>query len=85
MYENYNAETRTRVRIRERLRSRVVRARTHTSGLKLDLNVSRVNALVEDRQRKLVFGFVKFVSTYKLCEYLESGRSFVRLTWELAS
>ena len=40
----------------------VVRIRTHSSGLKLDLNVGRDNAFIEDRKRKLVLGFVKFVS-----------------------
>lgn len=46
----------------------MVRVETHSSGLELDLNVRRVNTFVEDRQRKLVFGFVKFVSTPGTCE-----------------
>jgi len=46
----------------ERRQPQVVRVGTHSSGLELDLNVSRVNTFIEDRKRKLVFGFVKFVS-----------------------
>lgn len=61
------------------------RVKTYASGLKLDLNVVRVNTFVEDRQRKLVFGFVKFVSTLETGEYLWVKGSSVRLTWGLAS
>lgn len=43
---------------------------THSSGLKLDLNVCRVNTFVEDRERKPVVAFVKFVSELGMCEYM---------------
>lgn len=58
----------------------MVRVGTHSSRLKLDLNVSRVNTFVEDRERKLVFGFVKFVSGSGIREYLWIKCILVRLT-----
>lgn len=54
----------------EKQRSRVARAKAYSSGLELDLNVSWINAFVEDRERKPLFGFVKFVSGSGTCEYL---------------
>ena len=59
------------------------RVKTHAPGLKLDLNVGRIDAFIEDRQRESVFGFVKFVSG--MDEYLLTRCSSARLTWELAS
>lgn len=69
----------------KRLWSREVKVGTHGSRLKLDLNVGGINAFIEDRQRELVFGFIKFVSISAVCKYLHIRRNFAILTWELAS
>ena len=51
---------------------------THSSGLKLDLNVGGVNTFVEDRERELVFGFIKFESESRISEYFWIKCSLVR-------
>jgi hypothetical protein len=65
--------------------SREVKVGTHGSRLELDLNVGGINAFVEDRQRELVFGFIKFVSISAICKYLYIRRNFAILTWESTS
>jgi len=68
----------------ERRRSQVARVETHSSGLKLDLNFSWINTFVEDRERKPLFRFVKFVSGSGIYECLWIRCILVGLTWGLA-
>ena len=60
------------------------RVTTHPSWFVLDLNVLCINTLVENRQRELVFGFIKFVSASSTCEHLQIKGNSVALTLELA-
>ena len=60
VYENYDAKMEPTSG--SKLRRASFRIETHSSGLKLDLNVGRVDTFVKDRQGNLVIGFVELVS-----------------------